>query len=629
MNKVNAIDRLLALGAGAAILLWSGVAAAQYGAMPPPGGMGPGGMSPGPKEDKEEGPAEEAPEEDHPAEAAPTTGYPDQHRRRLQVIEVDGYMRLRTDYMHRFFLGQGYSQPAANSGSTELGKPPFPWPLECEKRDYNRGCDAANLGGANIRLRLEPTINVTDHVRVRSQIDVLDNVIMGSTPDSLAGLPSNTTATNTLWLNGTSTARAPLPPLYTSEYAPQVGFNSYTESLRAKRAWAEVDSELASLQFGRMPWHFGRGILFNDGNCPDCDSGTTVDRVLVTSQIYGHQLSFGYDWGPQGLSSGMVRFGRADPEGYPIDLSNRDDVFELVASVVKADDPTTLQHRIDRGDLVVNYGLLLVYRGQSSDLKPADATSTAASTGVPDREQFTLQNVNANTIQPDLWFKLAWRALTVELESNAVYGRLDEGGPLLPASETTDRHLDIRQLGWVLASELRLYHDSFFVGFETGGATGDSDWDRSQYLNYRWRPPAVQRDHTLSDFKFSPDYHVDEIFFRHILGTVTNAIYVKPQMTYWLDLQETRQLGFAAALLYSLPMVASSTPGNSYKGYGVEMDLGINFRNTAEGFYAGFVWGVFWPFASLDRPESAWGVGTVGSSSSSAQIVRTFLGVRF
>ena len=33
----------------------------------------------------------------------------------------------------------------------------------------------------------------------------------------------------------------------------------------------------------------------------------------------------------------------------------------------------------------------------------------------------------------------------------------------------------------------------------------------------------------MSDFKFSPDYHVDQIFFRHILGTVTNAMYFKPR----------------------------------------------------------------------------------------------------
>ena len=36
----------------------------------------------------------------------------------------------------------------------------------------------------------------------------------------------------------------------------------------------------------------------------------------------------------------------------------------------------------------------------------------------------------------------------------------------------------------------------------------------------------------MKDFHFSPDYHVDEILFRHILGTVTNANYIKPKAAY-------------------------------------------------------------------------------------------------
>jgi len=60
----------------------------------------------------------------------------------------------------------------------------LPVPLECPARrgplqTYN------NLGDGNVRLRLEPTINVTNQVRVQTQTRVLDNTMMGSTPDSL------------------------------------------------------------------------------------------------------------------------------------------------------------------------------------------------------------------------------------------------------------------------------------------------------------------------------------------------------------------------------------------------------------------------------------------------------------
>jgi len=75
-----------------------------------------------------------------------------------------------------------------------------------------------------------------------------------------------------------------------------------------------------------------------------------------------------------------------------------------------------------------------------------------------------------------------------------------------------------------------------------------------------------------------------------------------------------------------MAQVRVSTPGDALT-YGVETDLGLNYRNTAQGFYAGLVWGVFWPLAALDRPASIWGVDAANSSS--AQIVRANLGVKF
>ena len=44
-----------------------------------------------------------------------------------------------------------------------------------------------------------------------------------------------------------------------------MGQNGFTSSIRAKRAWAEIDTEFGSIYFGRMPWNWGRGIFYNDG----------------------------------------------------------------------------------------------------------------------------------------------------------------------------------------------------------------------------------------------------------------------------------------------------------------------------------------------------------------------------
>src|SRR5262245_51575997 len=151
-----------------------------------PGGFGhPGGMAPPPPpgagQEKEEGPAEEAPEETRPSDLEPLSGYAEQGRRRMQIFELDGYLRLRTDYMHQFFLGQGYTTISSAPGVL-YGLPPFPVPLDCTRPSpmvdvstIPSNCRSKNIGGANMRFRLEPTLNVTDQVRVHSQIDVLDN----------------------------------------------------------------------------------------------------------------------------------------------------------------------------------------------------------------------------------------------------------------------------------------------------------------------------------------------------------------------------------------------------------------------------------------------------------------------
>ena len=146
--------------------------------------------------------------------------------------------------------------------------------------------------------------------------------------------------------------------------SPEIGQNGYTSSIRAKRAWAEIDTEFGSIRFGRMPWHWGRGMFYNDGNCADCDVGTTVDRVMGLTTIYGHQLALAWDLGAQGMTTQQLSLGRLDPSGYPYDLSQNDDVLQLMGSITRIENPITLRERIDRGDVVANYGLQVVYREQ-------------------------------------------------------------------------------------------------------------------------------------------------------------------------------------------------------------------------------------------------------------------------
>ncbi len=623
------MTRLSLIFAVALLLASGGSALAQFGGQPGGGGFGPGmGPPPQGEDGKEEGPAEAAPDEDteRPGDMEPLGSYPGQQRRTTQIVEIDGYLRVRTDWLHNLNLGQKYVMDGGN-----LRLPPYPLPLECGTiaAIEQNGCGSKNFGGGNLRLRLEPTINISDQVRVVSQVDVLDNTVMGSTADSIVSTTPRSMDRSNL---------APSGALSGSQDPPEVGRNGYLSSIRAKRAWGEVDTEFGSLRFGRMPWHFGRGIAFHNGNCADCEGGTTVDRIMAISQVYGHQLAVAWDFGYQGYHLGAIDTGRHAPSSPPMDLSQDDDVFQLMAAFTLVDDDRKFRDKVDAGELAVNYGVQIVYRNQNADVydlatpdRPGAGMTTGDGTLTRDDLAGGLAtNVDTLMFLPGLWFKLGWKILTIEAEAQAVLGRIDNAGPL--AQDPSNKHLTVQQIGWVLATELRLYRNAFFLGFETGGATGDQAENTASYLNHRWK--FVQQptgDTRLTDFKFNPDYQVDQILFRRIYGSISNAIYVKPSMIYWMDLVEQRQLGLSAAILYSLAPVRVATPGNSLS-YGIEVNFGLSYRNPADGFYAGATYGVLWPMGALDRGIGAAGVSDATwrtQDASSAQVFRTFLGIKF
>src|SRR5512144_832275 len=80
---------------------------------------------------------------------------------KTELFELDGYFRMRGESLNKLNL----RNTADSAGYTF-----FPKPLRA----------SSTISDANMRLRLEPTINASETVRVRAQIDVLDNYVLGS-----------------------------------------------------------------------------------------------------------------------------------------------------------------------------------------------------------------------------------------------------------------------------------------------------------------------------------------------------------------------------------------------------------------------------------------------------------------
>src|SRR5207248_10608250 len=115
---------------------------------------------------------------------------------------------------------------------------------------------------------------------------------------------------------------------------------------------------------------------------------------------------------------------------------------------------------------------------------------------------------------------------------------------------------------------------------EIGSASG-CDWeDNSAVLDYRYQKIIPTSAH-LSRFFFDPDYHVDLILFRRILGTVNNATYFKPGVSY--DIIDN--FGARVDIMYAMANRPVAYPGNSYN-LGLEIDAQLMYKNEEEGFYA-------------------------------------------
>ena len=134
----------------------------------------------------------------------------------------------------------------------------------------------------------------------------------------------------------------------------------------------------------------------------------------------------------------------------------------------------------------------------------------------------------------DGWMRITMPHARFELE--AVYARARVAQPSLVPGVALDQAATSDQFGLAFESELALGHSR--VGLDAGVASGDDapgfgafpapgaaapkpgDLDGPQA-----DPPG---DTTVDNFRFHPDYRVDRILFREIIGTVTDAIYVRP-----------------------------------------------------------------------------------------------------
>ncbi len=456
-------------------------------------------------------------------------------------VRIEGFLRTRGDLAHNWGLGVG-----PGPSGTAL----WPMPYSDSTRRTQTNLDT--------RLRLDAHAEIGYGVSLHGRIHALDNLRWGSTPDAdFAG--------------AVVTQRSPDRPV------------------DLRQLYGQVLLPFGMLSVGRMgalvDW--GTGFFVNAGNGLDDDFGDVGDRIAFTAPLAGLLWTAMYEVSAAGPGVNAIR-----PDIRPdFDLDGRDDVRTAALAISRYDLPATRQRRLRAGRDTFNMGLVGSYRWQEIDLAPG---------AVPGARTAIQRDLSAFTL--DAWARIDLGRVTVEAE--VAYLGFDIANASLDPAARLDIALTGRQLGGVARVDWR-QGQRFFARMEFGFASGD---DRPGFgarptATAQARPGDVDgpqfdltarpADANVNNFRFHPNYRIDLILWRRLVGTVTDAWYLRPMARYRLGSMFTIE----GAVIASVAMEGNSTPSGS-KPLGVETNVGLIYEQE-HGFVARLDYGLLVPLAGF------------------------------
>ena len=486
-------------------------------------------------------------------------------------FEVDGVLRLRSAWLHNLDLDRGATPSGQLLFPVSVGEP--------GRQDLNY---------TDLRLRTDLAFYAPGGVvAVKVRLDVLDDVAFGGGADGIPG--------------GTRT-QDPFVPAFV-----------------IKRAYGEVVTPLFYLAAGRMGSHWGLGMLANGGDCADCDSGDAADRAVLATTLFDHILAVAYD-----LSSTGYLLPRKDGRRF-VDVEPSAMVHSLSVGLIHWNTDLSLDRRRAAGKTTVDYGVYYAHRWQPNDIP---STYLPVAHPVPfGAAQVLPRGLLAHAI--DGWVRVLHPWFRAELELAWVYAEVAHASTI-PGFEVPGT-IRSNQLGLAFESEIGPPDSPIVGGLDLGWASGDpapgvgaapalqdltapvpGDIDGPQAT-----PPGDRR---VDNFRFHPDYRVDRILFRELIGTVTDAVYLRPHVRWRiLDFGSSR-LDASVAGVVSFTTYKASAPGLDHP-LGVELDPTLAYHSD-DGFAVRLEYAVLFPLSGLDNQAA-------GLTAKTAQLLRLHLAYGF
>ena len=467
------------------------------------------------------------------------------------------------------------------------------------------------------RFRLMPTLSYGKLARVTAQIDGMDDVLWGDN-------------------NGFSSA-----PLFATDTTNQ-GFlgGEQVPSLQLKRVWAEFNVPVGLMRVGRMPSHWGMGLLANGGGTGHIDPttplgepkrkvldhffpddfgdkhfGSTADRILFITRpitvyrtiakkgVAPHPLVVGYAYGKLSEAPFLPyepddrQFRPFGQQGF-ISRGKQDDVNEHVMIAVWNDPEWGTQFSDE-----LRAGTYVVFRtGKEGSTNPS-AIDPSTNCGTFEGQPVPCRDTGSFVAIMDAWWRLRRGNLFTEGEGYLIKGTTFGGVPFPSRNEKKEATITgaVVRVGWLT--------DRWDAILEAGHASGDDNLSDEHFTQRGLHPDhnvgLILFEETLRELS-ARTYGANFIsaenpdgargFFSN--GGVINANYIFPKgrlrvpalsldvyggvLLAWVD--ELADDG--VAMFYD-----EGTPGdpgvtNGAKFLGTEVDLGV--RTTFAGGHMRF-----------------------------------------
>ncbi len=378
------------------------------------------------------------------------------------------------------------------------------------------------------KARLRPGFLLSDRVGLFTQLDLLPWVMWGESP---AGGIDLTTGSD-------------LPLIYDQGLQPPTTDEGAAtlQNLRVSRLWGEVwFPKVGTLRFGRMPIHWGSGLLFNAGNAPGDDYGDSEDRVSFT-----------------GLAGPVHVMGAL---GLPYQgLVNEGDGLKAAS--------LSVAHLSEQASL----GFYSTYRWQSQE------------------------DQKVGLFLGDLWGKAELGPLDAELELATALGRGD--------LDTGANDVSIMAFGGQLRGALALDKLGFGLdlGFATGDGNDDDKKLRSFAFDRDFDVALLMFEQPMPLLSASVATDANEGRNTSAIRSqngLSNALYLKPSVGYRPLPELGLKLSFLAAQAAKRPEDEAAD-----KGYGSELDLNVDYR-PFDHFRVDWTSGLFFPGAWYRNYEHA------------------------